>query len=124
MQRLQVEQRQKITMVLLEQWESHLNQNPAYFNIEYAYFPVIPEQNLLPILSDAQKQTWERAQKVVLAANPNPTGAAEQGPLDDEFPDEVMRESAGIQQINGNRKRHATVAKSRHHRTVRENSIP
>lgn len=83
------DQRTKIAEVLLRQWEDHLAHNVAYANLEYAYFPVMPEQDILPILSDAQKHTWQETQKVAFT-NPFQTFEQAPGPLDDEFPDEVF----------------------------------
>jgi len=87
------DQRERIMAVLRQDWNDELNLNSAYLNIEYAYFPLIPEKDFLPVLSEVQKSVWNSLQKVWLAPIPFQTVNLPPGPLDDEFPDEVFEVS-------------------------------
>ena len=86
---LSSDQREKVAEALAKKWDNGWNSQQAYFNLEYPYFPMIPDQGMIPLLSDAQKKVWAGTQKVNINSGFN-IQQFDNGPLDDEFPDEVI----------------------------------
>ena len=86
---LSSDQREMVAEALAKKWDNGWNSQQAYFNLEYPYFPMIPDQGMIPLLSDAQKKVWAGTQKVNINSGFN-FQQFDNGPLDDEFPDEVF----------------------------------
>ena len=91
---LSAEQRETIAKALEESWDDSWTSQQAYLNVDVAYFPMIPDKAVVPFLNDPQRKVWTGTQKV----NVNNYGfngmAQDGGPLDDEFPDEPVKDEA------------------------------
>ena len=73
------EQRDKISTTLSEKWQEGWEQWLMVSRYGGLYFPMIPDNDLLPHLSEQQKQVWQGAQKI----NPGGFWGGEQQPVDD-----------------------------------------
>jgi hypothetical protein len=88
---LSAEQRDAILQALSSRWNTSWSSVLQYSGLDQHYFPFIPDEYIVPSLNDDQKKLWEKSGKVM----PSPaTGVGpaqfDDGPLDDEFPDEAV----------------------------------
>lgn len=58
------EQRDKVTQTLDTNWKEDWEQWMAIWQYGGSYFPMIPDQHLVPHLNDKQKSVWQGVQKV------------------------------------------------------------
>ena len=76
---LTAEQRDKISQSLAKDWQEKWEQWSSVMQHGDNYFPMIPDQLLLPVLTEQQKRVWSGAQKL----NPSFWGGGRRAPNDD-----------------------------------------
>jgi hypothetical protein len=87
---LSVEQRDKLMESLSSHWDDGWTQELQISSLDDPYFPVIADQHVVPFLNGPQREVWAGAQKVTRVSYGFINGMMmDDGPLDDEFPDEV-----------------------------------
>jgi hypothetical protein len=60
---LSAEQRDKLTAVINSNWQEKWDRPLELMEHGEYYFPLLPDERVLPLLSDAQKQIWNRRNK-------------------------------------------------------------
>ncbi|SIO58129.1 hypothetical protein SAMN05444166_5572 [Singulisphaera sp. GP187] len=91
---LSPEQRDQISESLSSHWEDVSAQGFQSFNLDDQYLPMISDALVANFLNAAQKTIWIGIQKVTFGSNGIGIGMHMQdGPLDDEFADEVAKEA-------------------------------
>ncbi|WP_074315379.1 hypothetical protein [Singulisphaera sp. GP187] len=90
---LSADQRSKLTDSLTSHWDEAWGVGLQNYNLDDLYVPMIPNQFVSMYLNDAQNRVWSGFQKVSLDYQ-NFFGGINMrdGPLDDEFADEVAKE--------------------------------
>jgi hypothetical protein len=90
---LSAEQRDKMMESLSSHWDNAWTQELQISSLDDPYFPVIPDQLVVPFFNGPQKEVWAGAQKVTRVSYGLVAGMMmDDGPLDDEFPDEIPGE--------------------------------
>ena len=85
---LSSKQRDAISEALSARWNDSWWQGIQNYSLESNYFPLLPDDGIVPFLKDAQRKIWTGLQKTTYSAFGFGGMGMENGPLDDEFPDE------------------------------------
>ena len=86
-------QRDEIGESISSKWDETWAKGLQNYTIDDQYIPMVPDQLVTPFLDAEQKRIWTDTQKFSTALGGVVAGLnGNDGPLDDEFPDEIARE--------------------------------